>query len=87
MEKIKKLIKKELELKDFKPKNFDFFRRMDVTRTGAFKDARKLINEGKPSVGIYWIPDPQYTYKVTDGLQKGWKKKGWQKIIEISEDE
>ena len=89
MDKFKKLRKKELKLVGFKPEGFERFRRMDVTKTGAFKDARQLLNKGKPSVGIYWIPDlkgkkTRYTYKVTKGFKKGWKKKGWQKIIEIS---
>jgi hypothetical protein len=89
MNKLKKLREKEKEFKGFKPEDYSPFARMDVTKFGAFRDARKLLKDGEPSVGIYWIPDKvgkgeHYTYKVTREFEKDWKKKGWVKIAEIT---
>ncbi|MGD8344541.1 MAG: hypothetical protein PVI38_05155 [Desulfobacterales bacterium] len=95
MDKLKKLREKEKEFKDFKPQGWSRFAHMDVTKWGAFRDARKFLKEGGPSVGIYWIPKgakpgkdgkkEHYTYKVTEGFfEKGWKGKGWVKIAEIN---
>lgn len=93
MDKIKKLRQKEKEFVHFRPEGYNLFDRMDVTKWGAFRDARKLLKKGEPSVGIYWIPKEakpdkdgkkeHYTYKVTKGFEKDWKMKGWVKIVEI----
>jgi hypothetical protein len=83
MDKIKKLRKKEKEFVHFKPEGYNRFDRMDVTKWGAFRDARKLLKEGKTSVAIYWRPE-KYTYFVTEKFEKDWEKKGWVKIAEIN---